>query len=82
MDCKYMLPCGRCDKHGEPCEALVNKFKILQEECDKYKKEHCKHKWRLIGYGISNNGDITKYYYHCYKCNAKFESEYEFKFKR
>lgn len=44
-DCKYMLPCGRCDKHGKACEFLVNKFKVLQEEFDEYKRDNCDHKW-------------------------------------
>lgn len=69
MDCKYMLPCGRCDKHGEPCEALINELKMMQEEFEAYKKKHCEHDWRIVG---SVAGTKAQYQvFVCSKCGAQ-----------
>lgn len=69
MDCKYMLPCGRCDKHGEVCEAFMNEIKMVQEEFKGYKTKHCDHDWYVAG---SAAGTKAKYrVLICSKCGAQ-----------
>lgn len=44
-DCKYRLPCGRCEKLGAPCDAT--------KECD--------HSWDAVSYKIENNDIILSF---------------------
>lgn len=39
-DCKYRLPCGRCDK--------------FNKDCDMPKK--CEHEWDAVSFEMTNNG--------------------------
>lgn len=54
-DCKYRLPCGRCEKRGTPCDAI--------------KEKECEHEWELTGTSISSDYVIN--YYTCSKCGEK-----------
>lgn len=39
-DCKYRLPCGRCEKLDAPCDA----------------PKECKHEWDTVKFELTNNG--------------------------
>lgn len=39
INCKYLLPCGRCEKLGAPCDA--------QKECE--------HDWERINFTMTND---------------------------
>lgn len=41
-DCKYRLPCGRCEKLGAPCDA----------------PKECKHDWERINFTMTNDDII------------------------
>lgn len=55
-DCKYRLPCGRCEKLGTPCDA--------PKACDAPKE--CDHSWDAVSYKIENNDIILSF--KCNKC--------------
>ena len=38
-DCKYRLPCGRCDKFDKECDLL----------------KRCEHNWEAINYIVTND---------------------------
>ena len=52
-DCKFRLPCGRCEKLGAPCDA------------PKEPKE-CEHSWDTVKFEMTNNGFL--YHFKCSKC--------------
>lgn len=41
-DCKYRLPCGRCEKLGAPCDA----------------PKECEHDWEVINFTTTNDDII------------------------
>ena len=66
-DCKYRLPCGRCDKYDKFCEAI--QYEILKQEQEKnLKSTECKHDWVLINSYTNSAG--TNKTYKCAKCDA------------
>ena len=42
--CKYLLPCGRCDQRGAPCDATVKQLEIYDSL---ESSEECGHNWVL-----------------------------------
>ena len=40
IDCKYILPCGRCEKLGAPCDA----------------SKECEHEWDTVKFEMTNSG--------------------------
>lgn len=77
--CKYLLPCGRCDKYDKPCNMSIKDFKnynILSSKEElksetKFECNHkkCNHKWELS----KNNSPASKRYYVCAYCGAMKE---------
>lgn len=61
--CKYLLPCGYCDKYNIPCKAskkdLMRYYGIAEED-----EEKCEHEWRYKG-----KNEIG-HYYKCIKCDT------------
>ena len=56
VDCKYILPCGRCEKRGAPCDAT-------------YKSSQCEHDWHMVG---SVGGTKARYrVFVCSKCGEQ-----------
>lgn len=43
-DCKYRLPCGRCEKLGAPCDA----------------PKECEHDWERINFTMTNDDIIFR----------------------
>ena len=76
--CKYLLPCGYCDKYDMPCKAnkedMVNFYNISLAE-DK-KEEECKHEWEMTGHSIDPFNVI--YHYVCSRCGEKKSSSLGF----
>lgn len=62
--CKYLLPCGRCDKRGAPCDATAKQLEIYDSL---ESPEECEHEWRYHGCDtVGHSG----HYYVCMKCGA------------
>lgn len=60
--CKYILPCGRCDKRGAPCDATVKQLEVYDSlESPK----ECKHNWVLE----EQETIKQKVFYKRYKCS-------------
>ena len=63
-NCKYLLPCGWCDRLDEKCHFYA--------ECEDTKKDNdkCDHVWELVN-NISTSAGLL---YRCKKCSAtKYE---------
>ena len=65
--CKYLLPCGYCDKYDIPCKAskkdLANYYNIpLAEETE----DICNHDWRFECSIINEAGCAERH--RCAKC--------------
>ena len=66
--CKYLLPCGRCDKRGAPCDATIGGI----EAYSLMKTTKCNHDWiievtksdYIDGYG----NECCVVHQHCSKC--------------
>lgn len=56
--CKYLLPCGKCDKFGGFCSTTPRNM----EAYNRLLKEECDHHW------VYQNGNATEGYYYCCKC--------------
>lgn len=56
-ECKYRLPCGRCDKFNKECDAP--KDNVLNE---------CEHSWEVTSFDLKN--DDLYFYYTCRKCGS------------
>lgn len=56
--CKYLLPCGRCEKKGAPCD------------CDiEFEPKECEHEWYNVG---SVSGSKSRYeVFVCSKCDEQ-----------
>lgn len=70
MSCKYILPCGYCDKYDVPCKAIINDIKEIQNDFESYKKEHCDHNWESI-LVVDQGGLRRRTEYRCSKCGLK-----------
>lgn len=59
VDCKYILPCGRCEKRGAPCDAV---------------RANCNHNWiievRKSDYIDSHCNEYCVVHQHCCECGA------------
>lgn len=57
--CKYLLPCGRCEKRGASCDAL---------------KTNCNHNWiievRKSDYRDEYGNEYCVVHRHCCECGA------------
>lgn len=76
--CKYLLPCGRCDKRGAPCDATIKGLEAYNSM--KSPKCECKHKWieRLEKTDL-HNGCGESYYIqrkYCVECGVIEERMY------
>ena len=61
-DCKYRLPCGRCDKFEDKvCDAITCEI-----------QKNCEHNWELSSINIATNIAIDK----CSKCGAIKERDF------
>ena len=61
--CKYLLPCGRCDQRGAPCDVTVKQLEIYDSL---ESPEECEHDWRING---QLHGREARYTMHtCSKC--------------
>lgn len=59
MDCKYFLPCGRCEKKGALCDC--NAIPIESPKCE--------HEWHVVG---SVTGTKSRYeVFICPKCGQQ-----------
>ena len=45
VDCKYILPCGRCEKLGAPCDA----------------PKECEHSWEAARFDMTNDDLFVYY---------------------
>lgn len=74
--CKYLLPCGYCDKYDIPCKAkkedLFNFYNVPNTEDIK----KCEHKWEEVGHSV--DPDYVIYHYVCSKCGEKKSSSIGF----
>ncbi len=72
--CKYLLPCGYCDKYDIPCKAkkedVYNFYNTPLEEdikeCDK-DTNNCDHDWHYEGAGFDNSSSAYERH-RCSKC--------------
>lgn len=59
VDCKYILPCGRCEKRGAPCDV---------------RRENCNHNWiievRKSDYIDEQGNEYCVVHQHCCECGA------------
>lgn len=72
--CKYLLPCGYCDKYDIPCKAkgedMVNFYNIPLAEDIK----ECDHDWRFLQECYDDDNHIFLNKYFCAHCG---EIKYE-----
>ena len=61
MDCKYILPCGRCDKTHKICDL---------PQSDLGKEKECDHDWKYAGEYFNLESFTGGERYVCSKCNA------------
>ena len=65
--CKYLLPCGRCDQRGAPCDATV---KQLETYDSLESPEECNHNWVLEEQEIIKQ-KVSYKRYKCYICGKE-----------
>lgn len=58
--CKYILPCGYCDKYDMPCKATEKDTEIKNTF-------NCDHDWHYEGTGFGNSSSAYERY-RCTKC--------------
>ena len=73
--CKYLLPCGYCDKYDIPCKAkkedLFNFYNIPLEDI-----KECEHEWELTESSL--DPIYVTLHYVCSKCGEKKSSSLGF----
>lgn len=79
LRCKYLLPCGYCDKYDMPCKAskedTVNFYNIPNAiEETKNSSNNCDHNWEYIYTSLSYP---VYEYYRCTKCGETKKMEIE-----
>lgn len=72
INCKYILPCGRCDRHGNVCDVFeYERFKEQKEQEELITlNDCCDHDWAAQG------SDIYGTYYICNKCGSVKRERY------
>ena len=64
--CKYLLPCGMCDKYGYECDMNCDNKDYEQViSCIKYGD----HEWRFVK--SETQGNMTRSVYECSKCKTQ-----------
>ena len=70
--CKYLLPCGRCDKRGAPCDATIETLDMYDSPTPPTKE--CEHDWvvesRVVHPQIKDEMPYYTVRLTCRKCRA------------
>ena len=45
--CKYLLPCGKCDKFGKTCEATTDTETLKMYDSLTFPTKECEHDWAV-----------------------------------
>lgn len=73
IQCKYLMPCGRCEKLGGPCDAPKEEVKTVGDIVGEIKRNDSitntpclpsDHRWSTINIGISSTT------YECENCHT------------
>lgn len=59
MKCKYILPCGRCEKTNTFCDSTQS-----------HSEKECDHDWKCVGEYFNLESFTGGERYICSKCNA------------
>ena len=68
--CKYLLPCGVCDKYDKRCDVVETEVEL----CEAQLKQGCKHDWKVDKVITFPPGKTSNAYRHirrvCRKCGS------------
>jgi len=77
-ECKYRLPCGRCDKYDKDCDIAIAEMQMKNDFFTEPKKaidypvhslkDNCIHNWEL--HFDNDSSSDTGTYYVCSKCGT------------
>ena len=78
--CKYLLPCGRCDQRGAPCDATAKQLDIYYSL---ESPEECIHNWIInvskSDYKDEQGNEYCVVHQHCSKCGMTDARMQQFK---